>query len=67
MLFFRIIFIISIVWLSFFGPYKAFINSDPITNKKYIDVYEGSSMYTVLDNLKSSSFINKLFFRIFLF
>ena len=66
MLFFRIIFIISIVWLSFFGPYKAFINSNPITDKKYIEIYEGSSMYTVLDNLKLSSLINKLFFRIYL-
>ena len=66
MLFFRIIFIISIVWLSFFGPYKAFINSNPITDKKYIEIYEGSSMYAVLDNLKLSSLINKLFFRIYL-
>ena len=66
MLFFRIIFIISIVWLSFFGPYKAFINSSPITDKKYIEIYEGSSMYAVLDNLNLSSLINKLFFRIYL-
>ena len=66
MLFFRIIFIISIVWLSFFGPYKAFINSNPITDKKYIEIYEGSSMYAVLDNLNLSSLINKLFFRIYL-
>jgi len=66
MLFIRIIFIISIVWLSFFGPYKAFINSNPITDKKYIEIYEGSSMYAVLDNLKLSSLINKLFLRIYL-
>ena len=66
MLFFRIIFIISIVWLSFFGPYKAFINSNPIADKKYIEIYEGSSMYAVLDNLNLSSLINKLFFRIYL-
>ena len=66
MLFLRIIFIVSIVWLSFFGPYKAFLNSNPIPDKNYIDVYEGSSMYAVLDNLKSSSLINKLFFRIYL-
>ena len=66
MLFFRIIFIISIVWLSFFGPYKAFINSNPIADKKYIEIYEGSSMYAVLDNLKLSSLINKLFLRIYL-
>jgi UPF0755 protein len=66
MQFFRIIFIISIICLSFFGPYKAFINSNPITDKNYIDVYEGSSMYAVLDNLKLSSLINKLFFKIYL-
>ena len=66
MLFLRIIFIVSIVWLSFFGPYIAFLNSNPIKDKNYIDVYEGSSMYAVLDNLKLSSLINKLFFRIYL-
>ena len=66
MLFLRTIFIILIVWLSFFGPYKAFINSNPITDKNYIDVYGGSSMYAVLDNLKLSSLINKLYFRIYL-
>ena len=66
MLFLRIIFIVSIVWLSFFGPYRAFLNSNPIKDKNYIDVYEGSSMYAVLDNLKLSSLINKLFFRIYL-
>ena len=66
MLFLRTIFIVSIVWLSFFGPYKAFLNSNPIQNKNLIDVYEGSSMYAVLDNLKLSSSINKLFFRIYL-
>ena len=66
MLIFRLIFIISIVWLSFFGPYKAFINSNPIADKKYIEIYEGSSMYAVLDNLNLSSLINKLFFRIYL-
>ena len=64
MLFLRIIFIVSIVWLSFFGPYIAFLNSNPIKDKNYIDVYEGSSMYAVLDSLKLSSLINKLFFRI---
>ena len=66
MLFLRIIFIVSILWLSFFGPYIAFLNSNPIKDKNYIDVYEGSSMYAVLDNLKLSSLINKLFFRIYL-
>ena len=66
MLFLRTIFIVSIVWLSFFGPYKAFLNSNPILNKNLIDVYEGSSMYAVLDNLKLNSSINKLFFRIYL-
>ena len=66
MLFLRIIFIVSIVWLSIFGPYSAFLNSNPIKDKNYIDVYEGSSMYAVLDNLKLSSLINKLFFRIYL-
>jgi UPF0755 protein len=66
MLFLRIIFIVSIVWLSFFGPYSAFLNSIPIKDKNYIDVYEGSSMYAVLDNLKLSSLINKFFFRIYL-
>ena len=66
MLFLRIIFIASIVWLSFFGTYKAFLNSNPILDKNLIDVYEGSSMYAVLDNLKLSSLINKLFFRIYL-
>ena len=66
MLFLRIIFIVSIVWLSFFGPYRAFLNSNPIIDKNYIDVYEGSSMYAVLDNLKLNSLINKLFFRIYL-
>jgi len=66
MLFLRIIFIVSIVWLSLFGPYSAFLNSNPIKDKNYIDVYEGSSMYTVLENLKLSSLINKLFFRIYL-
>ena len=66
MLFLRTIFIVSIVWLSFFGPYKAFLNSNPIQDKNFIDVYEGSSMYAVLDNLKLSSSINKLFFRIYL-
>ena len=66
MLFLRIIFIVSIVWLSLFGPYSAFLNSNPIKDKNYIDVYEGSSMYAVLDNLKLNSLINKLFFRIYL-
>ena len=66
MLFLRTIFIVSIVWLSFFGPYKAFLNSNPSLNKNLIDVYEGSSMYAVLDNLKLNSSINKLFFRIYL-
>ena len=66
MLFLRTIFIISIVWLSFFGPYKAFLNSNPVLDRNFIDVYEGSSMYAVLDNLKLSSLINKLFFRIYL-
>ena len=66
MLFLRTIFIVFIVWLSFFGPYKAFLNSNPILDKNLIDVYEGSSMYDVLDNLKLSSSINKLFFRIYL-
>ena len=66
MLLLRTIFIGAIVWLSFFGPYKAFLNSNPILNKNLIDVYEGSSMYAVLDNLKLSSSINKLFFRIYL-
>ena len=64
MLFLRLIFIVSIVLLSFFGPYNAFLNSNPIKDKNYIDVYEGSSMYAVLDNLKLTSFLNKLFFRI---
>ena len=67
MVFFRIIFFVSIIWLSFIGPYKAFLNSKPITDKNYIDIYEGSSMYAVLDNLKLSSVINKLFFRIYLY
>ena len=66
MLFLRIIFIVSIVWLSFFGPYRAFLNSNPIKDKNYIDVYEGSSMYAVLENLKINSLVNKLFFRIYL-
>ena len=66
MLFLRTIFIFSILLLSFFGPYKAFLNSNPITGKNFIDVYEGSSMYVVLDNLKLSSLVNKLFFRIYL-
>ncbi len=66
MLLLRTIFILSIVWLSFFGPYKAFLNSNPIQDKNFIDVYEGSSMYAVLENLKLSSSINKLFFRIYL-
>jgi len=66
MLFLRIIFIVSIAWLSFFGPYNAFLNSNSIKDKNYIDVYEGSSMYAVLDNLKLNSLINKLFFRIYL-
>jgi len=66
MLLLRTIFIVSIVWLSFFGPYRAFLNSNPIQDKNFIDVYEGSSMYAVLDNLKLSSLINKLFFRIYL-
>ena len=66
MLFLRPIFIVSIVLLSFFGPYKAFLNSNPILDKNFIDVYEGSSMYAVLDNLKLNSLINKLFFRIYL-
>ena len=66
MLFLRIIFFVSIIWLSFIGPYKAFLNSKPITDKNYIDIYEGSSMYAVLDNLKLSSSLNKLFFRIYL-
>lgn len=66
MLFLRSIFIVSILLLSFFGPYKAFLNSNPISDKNFIDVYEGSSMYAVLENLKLSSSINKLFFRIYL-
>ena len=66
MLFLRTIFIVSVVFLSFFGPYKAFLNSNPISGKNFIDVYEGSSMYAVLDNLKLSSLVNKLFFRIYL-
>ena len=67
MLLLRTIFIVSIVWLSFFGPYKAFLNFNPIQDKNFIDVYEGSTMYAVLDNLKLSSSINKLFFRIYLY
>ena len=66
MVFFRIIFFVSMILLSFFGPYKAFLNSNPITDKNYIDIYAGSSMYAVLDNLKLSSSLNKLFFRIYL-
>src|SRR6056300_40823 len=66
MLFLRIIFIVSVVWLSFFGPYSAFLNTHPIKDKNYIDVFEGSSMYAVLDNLKLTSILNKLFFRIYL-
>ena len=66
MLFLRIIFIVSVVWLSFFGPYRAFLNSYPIIDKSLIDVDEGSSMYAVLDNLKLNSLINKLFFKIYL-
>jgi len=66
MLFLRTIFIVSILLLSFFGPYKAFLNSNPISGKNFIDVYEGSSMYAVLENLKLSSLVNKLFFRIYL-
>ena len=66
MLFLRTIFIILIIWLTFFGPYKAFINTNPLTDKNYIDVHEGSSMYAVLDNLKLNSLINKLFFKIYL-
>jgi len=66
MLFLRIIFIVSLVWISFFGPYSAFLNTHPIKDKNYIDVFEGSSMYAVLDNLKLTSFLNKLFFRIYL-
>ena len=62
----RIIFIVVLIWLSFFGPYKAFLNSYPISDKKYLDVYEGSSMYAVLNNLKLNSSINKLFFKIYL-
>ena len=38
MLLLRTIFIVSIVWLSFFGPYKAFLNSNPIQDKNFIDV-----------------------------
>ena len=66
MLFLRTIFIVSILWLSFLGPYKAFLNSNPIPDKNFIDVNDGSSMYAVLDNLKLSSSVNKLFFRIYL-
>ena len=62
----RIIFIVVLIWLSFFGPYKAFLNSNPISDKKYLDVYEGSSMYALLNNLKLNSSINKLFFKIYL-
>lgn len=62
----RIIFIVVLIWLSFFGPYKGFLNSNPVTDKKYLDVYEGSSMYAVLNNLKLNSSINKLFFKIYL-
>ena len=62
----RIIFIVVLIWLSFFGPYKAFLNSNPVTDKKYFDVYEGSSMYAVLNNLKLNSSINKIFFKIYL-
>ena len=66
MLYLRIIFIGSIVWLSFLGPYRAFLNSNHIMDKSFIDVDEGSSMYAVLDNLKLNSLTNKLFFRIYL-
>ena len=66
MLYLRIIFIGSIVWLSFLGPYRAFLNSNPIMDKSFIDVDEGSSMYAVLDNLELNSLTNKLFFRIYL-
>ena len=66
MLFLRSIFIVSILLLSFFGPYKAFLNSYPISDKNFIDVHEGSSMYAVLENLKLSSLVNKLFFRIYI-
>ena len=62
MLFLRTIFIASVVFLSFFGPYKAFLNSNPISGKNFIDVYEGSSMYAVLDNLKNKLISKQVIF-----
>ena len=59
----RIVFLTLIFTASFVGPYKAFFNSH--SQKSFIEIMPGDSMYLVISRLTTESFLNKLFFRIY--
>ena len=59
----RIVFLTLIFTASFVGPYKAFFNSH--SQKSFIEIMPGDSMHLVISRLTSESFLNKLFFRIY--
>ena len=66
MSFYKIILIISAVFLSFLGPYFGFINSINISNDSIIILEKGDSMDSGFEKISSKSLINKIFFRIHL-
>lgn len=62
----RFAFIIFIIFLSFAGPYKAFLSSYPQTDIEFIDIKKGSSMTWVLDSFDINSVLNRLYFKVFI-
>ncbi len=67
MLLIRYIFIIFIFFIAFFGPYKAFLESKPVSDEIFIDVENGSSMYKSFTRIYKNNFLNKIFFKIYIF
>jgi UPF0755 protein len=66
MIFYKTILIISVMLLSFIGPYNGFINSTNISNDSIIILEKGESMDSGFNKISSNSLINKIFFRVHL-
>ena len=66
MIFYKTILIISVMFLSFIGPYNGFINSTNISIDSIIILEKGESMDSGFNKISSNSLINKIFFRVHL-
>ena len=67
MLLIRYTFVIFIFFIAFFGPYKAFLESKPVSDEIFIDVENGSSMYKSFSKIYKNNLLNKIFFKIYVF